>query len=59
MTQKTIEYALRSTWQLVTTMYNEKALKYDATMTMAFILLSIDPEGTPSTTLGPKIGMES
>lgn len=59
MKQKTIEYALRSTWQLITNMYNEKALKYDATMTMAFTLLSIDAEGTPSTALGPKMGMES
>lgn len=59
MKTKTIEYALRSTWQLITTMYNEKAMKYDATMTMAFTLLSIDAEGTPSTALGPKMGMES
>lgn len=59
MRQKTIEYSLRSTWQLITAMYNEKAMKYDATMTMAFTLLSIDAEGTPSTTLGPKMGMES
>lgn len=58
MQSKTIEYALRSTWQLITTMYNEKAMKYDATMTMAFTLLSIDAEGTPSTALGPKMGME-
>ena len=59
MRPKTIEYALRSTWQLITAMYNEKATKYDATMTMAFTLLSIDAEGTPSTALGPKMGMES
>lgn len=59
MRQKTIEYSLRSTWQLITAMYNEKAMKYDATMTMAFTLLSIDAEGTPSTALGPKMGMES
>ena len=59
MKQKTIEYALRSTWQLITTMYNEKAMKYDASMTMAFTLLSIDARGTQSTALGPKMGMES
>ncbi len=59
MKTKTIEYALRSTWQLITTMYNEKAMRYDATMTMAFTLLSIESEGTPSTALGPKMGMES
>jgi|TARA_Y100000389_G_scaffold204579_1_gene258117 DNA-binding MarR family transcriptional regulator len=56
--QVTIEYALRTTWQLITNMYNEKAMEYDSTMTMGFILLSIDPEGTPSTALGPKMGME-
>jgi DNA-binding MarR family transcriptional regulator len=28
-------------------------------MATGFALLSIDPEGTPSTTLGPKMGMES
>ena len=33
-------------------------MEYDSTMTMGFILLSIDPEGTPSTALGPKMGME-
>lgn len=58
MQAKTIEYALRSTWQLITNMYNEKALKYDATMTMAFTLLSVDANGTPSTALGPRMGME-
>ena len=54
MKKETIEYALRTTWQQITNMYNEKALKYGGTMTMAFTLLSIDAEGTPSTTLGPK-----
>ena len=58
MKKETIEFALRSTWQQITNMYNEKALKYGGTMTMAFTLLSIDAEGTPSTTLGPKMGME-
>ena len=59
MKKETIEYALRTTWQQITNMYNEKALKYGGTMTMAFTLLSIDADGTPSTTLGPKMGMES
>ena len=59
MKKETIEYALRTTWQQITNMYNEKALKYGGTMTMAFTLLSVDADGTPSTTLGPKMGMES
>jgi len=41
-------------------MYNEEALKFDSTMATGFTLLSIDPEkGTPSTALGPKMGMEA
>ncbi len=38
-------------------MYNEQAGAYDSTMVYAFTLLSIDPKGgTPSTSLGPKMG---
>lgn len=40
-------------------MYNEQASEYDSTMVYAFTLLSIDPKtGTPSTSLGPKMGIE-
>jgi DNA-binding MarR family transcriptional regulator len=60
MQEKTIDYILRNTWQLVSKMYNEEAMKYGATMATGFALLSIDKEnGTPSTTLGPKMGMEA
>jgi DNA-binding MarR family transcriptional regulator len=41
-------------------MYNEEAAKYDASMATGFALLSIDKEdGTPSTNLGPRMGMEA
>ena len=60
MKEKTIDYVLRTTWQAVNKMYNEEALKFDSTMATGFTLLSIDPEeGTPSTALGPKMGMEA
>ncbi|WP_374506577.1 MarR family winged helix-turn-helix transcriptional regulator [Flavobacterium sp.] len=60
MKDKTIDYILRATWQAVSRMYNEEAAKYGATMATGFALLSIDKEkGTPSTTLGPKMGMEA
>ena len=60
MKDLTIDYALRSTWQAVTKMYNEEAKNYGLTMAIGFTLLSIDPKkGTPSTSLGPKMGMES
>jgi DNA-binding MarR family transcriptional regulator len=60
MKEKTIDYVLRTTWLAVQKMYNEEAAKFDATMAIALTLLSIDPvEGTPSTALGPKMGMEA
>lgn len=60
MKDKTIDYILRATWQAVSRMYNEEAAKYGATMATGFVLLSIDKDkGTPSTTLGPKMGMEA
>lgn len=60
MKEKTIDYVLRATWQAVSRMYNEEASKYGATMATGFVLLSIDKEkGTPSTALGPKMGMEA
>ena len=60
MKDKTIDYVLRATWQAVARMYNEEASKYNATMATGFALLSLDKEnGTPSTTLGPKMGMEA
>lgn len=58
MKQETFDSALRSTWHQVSKMYNKEAGKFDSTMAMGFALLSIDTEGTPSTTLGPKMGME-
>ncbi len=59
-TEITIDHALRATWQAVTKMYNEQAAKFDSTMATGFALLSIDPEeGTPSTALGPRMGMEA
>jgi DNA-binding MarR family transcriptional regulator len=60
MKDKTIDYILRATWQAVSRMYNEEATKYGATMATGFTLLSIDKEeGTRSTALGPKMGMEA
>ncbi len=61
MTQNefTVDYQLRSTWLAVQKMYNEQASKFNSTMVMGFTLLSIDPKnGTPSTSLGPKMGIE-
>ena len=60
MKDATLDYVLRTTWLAIAKMYNEEAAKFDSTMATGFALLSIDPEkGTPSTSLGPKMGMEA
>ena len=60
MKDKTIDYVLRTTWLAVQKMYNEEASEYVITMATGFALLSVDPQkGTPSTSLGPKMGMEA
>lgn len=60
MNNKTIDYIIRNTWQQIAKMYNEEASKYGSTMVTGFALLSIDPKtGTPSTQLGPKMGIQS
>lgn len=54
-----IDHQLRATWQAVAKMYNEQAALYGSTMASAFVLLNIDKtNGTPSTSLGPLMGME-
>jgi DNA-binding MarR family transcriptional regulator len=60
MRDKTIDYILRATWMSVSKMYNEQASVKGSTMSTGFALISIDQEtGTPSTSLGPKMGMEA
>jgi len=57
--EKSIDHQLRATWQAVAKLYNEQAAQHNSTMATAFVLLNIDYEnGTPSTALGPLMGME-
>ena len=59
MKKNTLDAVLRSTWNSVSKMYNREASKFDSTMAMGFALLNIDATGTTSTSLGPRLGMES
>ena len=60
MSVRTLEQELRYTWLSISKMYNEEASKYGGSMAVGFALLSLNPkEDTPSTSLGPKMGMES
>ena len=56
----TIDALYRATWQAISKMYNEEATRYETTMASGLALLSIDPvHGSPSTAIGPKMGMEA
>jgi len=58
--EETIDFHIRWAWHSIARMYNLEASKHDSTMSVGQTLLNIDLEdGTPSTKLGPKMGMES
>jgi DNA-binding MarR family transcriptional regulator len=57
--QRTIDFHLRWLWQKINRIYNQEAAKFGGTMSVGYALLNIDKDGTPSTKLGPKMGMES
>lgn len=53
-----VDFYLRHAWHKVSRMYNQKAKAHGLTMSIGFILLIVDKQGTPSTQLGPRMGME-
>ena len=57
--EETIDHPIRWAWHRIMRRYNEKASEHGGSMSIGYVLLNIDPEGTPSTKLGPKMGMES
>ena len=57
--EETLDFHIRWAWHRISKQYNQEASKHNASMSHGYILLSIDQtEGTPSTKLGPKMGME-
>ena len=60
MNQKnTVDHQIKSTGHAMLKMYNQVAAKYDTTQATGLVLLSIDKEGTPSTSIAPSLGMEA
>ncbi|MGB1032690.1 MAG: MarR family winged helix-turn-helix transcriptional regulator [Flavobacteriales bacterium] len=57
--EQTIDFHIRWAWSKISRMYNIEAAKYGGSMSIGYVLLNIEKEGTPSTKLGPKMGMES
>ena len=56
--EDTADFHIRWSWYNIARMYNLKAANFGGTMAIGYSLLNIDKEGTPSTKLGPKMGME-
>ena len=58
--EETFDFRIRSCWIAMSKMYNELVSASGITVSVGFALLNIDvKDGTPSTALGPKMGMES
>ena len=58
--EETVDYNIKKTWYNITKMYNRTASQYKSSMSLGMILLNINiSEGTPSTKLGPNMGMEA
>ncbi len=52
------DFLIRHAWHRISRMYNQKAAEHSITMSIGFILMIVDKQGTPSTQLGPRMGME-
>lgn len=56
--EQLFEFHVRNNWFKISRYYNQVAAQYDMSFSWGFILLNIEKGGTPSTALGPKMGME-
>ena len=58
--EETLDFNIRWTWLNISRYYNDEAAKYNESMSTGMVLLNIDKKnGTASTKLGPKMGMEA
>jgi MarR family transcriptional regulator, organic hydroperoxide resistance regulator len=58
--EETVDYNIKAAWHGIARMYNQQASKYNATMSMGFVLLNINSEeGTPATKIAPLMGLEA
>lgn len=54
-----IDFQIRWAWHRIAKLYNTAALQYGGSVSIGQALLNIDlDKGTPSTSLGPQMGME-
>jgi len=53
-----LDFYLRWAWVKLARVYSAEADRRGITLSVGYALLSIEKEGTPSTKLGPRMGME-
>ena len=57
--EETIDYHIKTAWHAIARMYNQRAMKYDGTMSIGYALLNISSEdGTAAMKIGPLMGLE-
>ncbi len=56
--EQLFEFHVRNNWFKISRYYNQIAASHGISFSWGFILLNIEKKGTPSTSLGPKMGME-
>ncbi|MFP5470832.1 MAG: MarR family winged helix-turn-helix transcriptional regulator [Bacteroidia bacterium] len=56
---KTLDFYFRNNWLKISRLYTCVAEEYAVNMSIGNVLLNVDKEGTPSTSLGPRMGMEN
>tara|TARA_B100000809_G_scaffold201340_1_gene201906 strand:+ start:6898 stop:7338 length:441 start_codon:yes stop_codon:yes gene_type:complete len=54
-----VDQHIKATWHNMFKMYNQMAAEYGSTQATGLILLNIEKEGTPSTSIAPNLGMEA
>jgi MarR family transcriptional regulator, organic hydroperoxide resistance regulator len=57
--KKTFDYHIKSTWHLLSKMYNLKAMQHDISQVIGYVLINIEKEGTPVSRLADLLGVES
>ena len=56
--EETVDFYIKSTWHSMTRMYNYIANKHDISQAIGYVLINIEKEGTPATSIAPLMGME-
>lgn len=57
--QDTVDFHIRWAWHGISRLYNQIGAEHGLTTSVGYVLLTIEKEGTPSTKLGPMMGMEA